>query len=192
MDFAAPEFQANLQIAIDLFVSKKRHGVTRGGGLRFKDSSGNLVFRVERQSHKSALKRVLFDASGNPLIYIHRNQNGSWQGFKRDNSEEVMIFRVERTLNALFRTELDVFPVGENGEESKSDFKMKGSPFHRSCTIYSGNSIMAQTSLMYKLGIQKVLVPRHRFRLTIFPGFVDHAFVVALIVIFFDGRKLWI
>ncbi|CAL5353226.1 unnamed protein product [Camellia sinensis] len=223
----APEFQANLQIAIDLFVSKKRHGVTRGGGLRFKDSSGNLVFRVERQSHKSALKRVLFDASGNPLIYIHRNQivfgyellsgkglpvlggkgihgevknvtvlhhlrNGSWQGFKRDNSEEVMIFRVERTLNALFRTELDVFPVGENGEESKSDFKMKGSPFHRSCTIYSGNSIMAQTSLMYKLGIQKVLVPRHRFRLTIFPGFVDHAFVVALIVIFFDGRKLWI
>ncbi|KAL7173065.1 hypothetical protein ACSBR2_032521 [Camellia fascicularis] len=192
MDFAAPEFQANLQMAIDLFVSKKRHGVTRGGGLRFKDSSGNLVFRVERQSHKSALKRVLFDASGNPLIYIHRNQNGSWQGFKRDNSEEVMIFRVERTLNALFRTELDVFPVGENGEESKSDFKMKGSPFHRSCTIYSGNSIMAQTSLMYKLGIQKVLVPRHRFRLTIFPGFVDHAFVVALIVIFFDGRKLWI
>ncbi|KAL7173066.1 hypothetical protein ACSBR2_032521 [Camellia fascicularis] len=144
MDFAAPEFQANLQMAIDLFVSKKRHGVTRGGGLRFKDSSGNLVFRVERQSHKSALKRVLFDASGNPLIYIHRNQNGSWQGFKRDNSEEVMIFRVERTLNALFRTELDVFPVGENGEESKSDFKMKGSPFHRSCTIYSGNSIMAQ------------------------------------------------
>ncbi|KAI7984568.1 Protein LURP-one-related 7 [Camellia lanceoleosa] len=192
MDFAAPEFQANLQIAIDLFVSKKRHGVTRGGGLRFKDSSGNLVFRVERQSHKSALKRVLFDASGNPLIYIHRNQNGSWQGFKRDNSEEVMIFRVERTLNALFRTELEVFPVSENGEESKSDFKMKGSPFHRSCTIYSGNSIMAQTSLMYKLGIQKVLVPRHRFRLTIFPGFVDHAFVVALIVIFFDGRKLWI
>ncbi|CAL5426950.1 unnamed protein product [Camellia sinensis] len=192
MDFAAPEFQANLQIAIDLFVSKKRHGVTRGGGLRFKDSSGNLVFRVERQSHKSTLKRVLYDASGNPLIYIHRNQNGSWQGFKRDNSEEVMIFRVERTLNALFRTELDVFPVGENGEESKSDFKMKGSPFHRSCTIYSGNSIMAQTSLMYKLGIQKVLVPRHRFRLTIFPGFVDHAFVVALIVIFFDGRKLWI
>ncbi|THG08298.1 hypothetical protein TEA_019962 [Camellia sinensis var. sinensis] len=148
-----PEFQANLQIAIDLFVSKKRHGVTRGGGLRFKDSSGNLVFR-----------------------------NGSWQGFKRDNSEEVMIFRVERTLNALFRTELDVFPVGENGEESKSDFKMKGSPFHRSCTIYSGNSIMAQTSLMYKLGIQKVLVPRHRFRLTIFPGFVDHAFVFHLML----------
>lgn len=49
-----------------------------------------------------------------------------------------------------------------------------------------------QTSLMYKLGIQNVVVPRNRFRVTIFPGYADNDFIVALIVIFFYGRKLWI
>ena len=73
MDISAPEFQANLQIPIDLFVSKSS-GAEGGGGLRFTDSSGNLVFRVERQPPKSSYKRVLVDASGNHLIYIHRNQ----------------------------------------------------------------------------------------------------------------------
>ncbi|GMP48975.1 hypothetical protein CsSME_00016133 [Camellia sinensis var. sinensis] len=95
-------------------------------------------------------------------------------------------------MNSLSGTEFEVSIVGENWEESKSDFKMKGSLFYRSCTIYKGNSIVAQTSLMYKLGIQGVFMWRNRFRLTIFPGFVDHALIVALIGIFFDGRKLWI
>ncbi|GFZ01707.1 hypothetical protein Acr_15g0003160 [Actinidia rufa] len=144
-DDEAPEFQANLQIPIDLFVSKS-NGADGGDGLRFTDSSGNLVFRVERQSPESSHKRVLVDASGNRLIYIHHKQNGSWQGFTGNNSEEKdLLFRVERTLNAFNRTEFKVFPIGENGgEDSKSDFQMKGSPFYRSCTIYKGNSVLAQ------------------------------------------------
>ncbi|KAF5953465.1 hypothetical protein HYC85_006321 [Camellia sinensis] len=197
MDISAPEFQANSHIPIDLLVSKAHCGLTCGGGgdgLRFTDSSGNLVFKVELlQSDKSTHKRVLLDASANPLIFIYRNNNGSWQAFKGDNREEKdLICRVERTMNSLSGTEFEVSIVGENGEESKSDFKMKGSLFYRSCTIYKGNSIVAQTSLMYKLGIQGVFMWRNRFRLTIFPGFVDHALIVALIGIFFDGRKLWI
>lgn len=194
MDFSAPEYQANLQIPIDLFVSKKKRGGGGGsGGLRFTDASGNLVYRVERQSHNSTRKRVLFDASENALIHIARNHKGSWQCFKGNGSEESdLICRVDRTLKAFTKTEFEILPAGEIGEESKSDFKMKGSPFYRSCTVYRGNSILAQTSLMYKLGIQKVFVWRHRFRLTIFPGFEDHALIAALIVIFFEGRKLWI
>ncbi|KAL6967783.1 hypothetical protein U1Q18_033594 [Sarracenia purpurea var. burkii] len=196
MDVSELETQANLQIPLDLIVSKKRRsggGAAGDVGLRFTDDTGNLVFRVERQSHKSIHKRVLVDASGNPLIYIDHNHNGCWQGFKRDNCEEnELIFRVKRTVNSYSRTEFEIFPVGGNVEDSNFGFKMKGSPFFRSCTIYRDNSIVAQSSLMYKLGIQKVLVWRHRFRLTIFPGFVDHAFIVALIVIFFHGRKLWI
>ncbi|XAR60797.1 hypothetical protein NMG60_11034311 [Bertholletia excelsa] len=194
MDISAPEFQENLRIPIDLFVSKKRHGLIRGGAsLRYADSSGNLVYRVERVSPKSARKRVVLDSSGNPLIYIHRNKSGSWKCYKRENSEENdLIFRAEKTANAFNGTEFEIFSVGGNGEAPKSDLKMKGSPFHRSCTVYKGESILAQTSLMYKLGIQKVLVWRHRFRLTIFPEFIDHAFIIALIAIFFDGRKLWI
>ncbi|KAM7522006.1 hypothetical protein LguiA_011908 [Lonicera macranthoides] len=186
--------QANLQrqIPIDLFVSKKDRGLVgdRGGTIRFIDSSANLVFNVLPQSHHN---RLLVDSSANPLISIRRDQNGCWQGFTGDDSrEENFLFRVERTVHTLSRTECEVFLVNGDLEGMKSDFKMKGCPFQRSCTIYSGNSIVAQTSLMYKLGMQKVFVPRNRFRLTIFPGVVDHALVVALIVIFFDGRKFWI
>lgn len=43
-----------------------------------------------------------------------------------------------------------------------------------------------QTSAMYKLG--KPIVGRRKFRLTIYPG-IDHSFVVALLVIFFDGKN---
>ncbi|KAG7037029.1 Protein LURP-one-related 7 [Cucurbita argyrosperma subsp. argyrosperma] len=63
---------------------------------------------------------------------------------------------------------------------------MKGFPFQRSCTVYKGNAIVAQTSLMHKL--HQICVRRGRFRLTIFPGTVDPSLIVALIVIFFDGR----
>lgn len=71
MDFSASEYQANPQIPIDLFVSKERGDAS--GGLRFADASGNLVYRVERQSHESTRKQVLFDSAGNALICIARN-----------------------------------------------------------------------------------------------------------------------
>lgn len=35
-------------------------------------------------------------------------------------------------------------------------------------------------------------VPRNKFRLTIFPGLVNQALIVALIVIYYDGRKIWL
>ncbi|XP_060966600.1 protein LURP-one-related 7 isoform X3 [Cannabis sativa] len=92
---------------------------------------------------------------------------------------------VLRTKNTLTRTELEVFLVAEDLPDSPPDLKVKGFPFQKSCTIYKGNDIVAQTSLMYKLN--QIFVKRGKFRLTIFPGSVDHAFVVALIVIFLHG-----
>lgn len=103
-----------------------------------------------------------------------------------------MIFKVERTVDEFTRTEFEISLCGENDEDSKTVLKMKGSPFKRSCTIYKGDSIVAETSLMHKLGIKKMFVPRSRFRVTIFPGCSDHSLALALLVIFFDGRKLWI
>ncbi|KAK3022947.1 hypothetical protein RJ639_046765 [Escallonia herrerae] len=195
---AAPEYPSNWQIPVDLFVSKKHKGLRLAGNLRFTDASGNLVFSVDRRSHQPAAplfrhSRLLIDASGNSPISIRRNHNGPWQGFKGDNSGgKDLIFRVERTLNTFARTEFEVFLVNEKIEDSKYDFKIKGCPLQRSCTVYRGNSIVAQTSLMYKIGLRKPFVPRSRFRLTIFPEFVDHTLIVAFIVIYFDGRKLWI
>ncbi|KAK4606815.1 hypothetical protein RGQ29_000879 [Quercus rubra] len=169
-------------IPVDLFVSKKHPGLT-GGDLGFADASGNVIFRVNRQSSPKN-KRLFLNSTGNPLISIYRYRNGSWQGFTGEDDQKQCIFRVQRTVNKLTRTELEVFLVGENGEDSASKLKVKGCPFQKSCTIYRGNDIVAQTSLMYKL--RQLYAKRNKFRLTIFPGFDDHALVAALVVIFLD------
>ncbi|PWA49170.1 hypothetical protein CTI12_AA483960 [Artemisia annua] len=191
MESAEKPYEANSDgmIPLDLFISRKK-----GNHLNLKliDSSSNLVFSVDRCPNSSP-SRLLSDSSGNPLISIY-HQKEIWNGFRRDiNEDKDLMFTAERTKNTLSRVEFQVFLNNGNPDDpNRLTFKMRGSPFYRSCTIYKGDSIVAQTSLMYKLGIQKVLVPRNRFRLTIFPGHADHAFIVALIVIFFYGRKLWI
>ncbi|KAL0434807.1 UNVERIFIED_CONTAM: protein LURP-one-related 7 [Sesamum radiatum] len=117
---------------------------------------------------------------------------GSWQGFRANDEEKNLVFIVDKTLDELTRTEFKILLLGENNGDSKTELQMKGCPFKRACTIYKDDSIVAETSLMYKLGIGKVFVPRNRFRVTIFPGFDDHCLVASLIVIYFDGRRLWI
>ncbi|GAA0185562.1 hypothetical protein LIER_32850 [Lithospermum erythrorhizon] len=182
-------YQAHFQIPYDVFVTKKHHLFPNRGYLMFTDSFGNLVYRVEPQQ----TNKLLLDASGNCLISLHHLQRGSWKGFQRSDSSNELFFRVERTVNELTRTEFEIFLVGgEHGKDSKTNFKMKGSPFKRSCTIYKDNSIVAETSLMYKLGMKKIFVPRTRFRVTLFPVFADHPLVVALLIIFFNGRKFWV
>lgn len=193
-----PNSETSFHIPFDLFVSKKqKKGFGTGSIVRFTDSFGNLVFKVERPSNskdKSATAphsvKLLCDGSGDTLISILKVKTGSWQGYKVHDGREELIFRAEETQNKLTRREFDIFLLGENDQHS--DFKMRGCPFKRSCTVYKGDSILAETSLMHKLGIQKAFVPRSRFRVTLFPGCSDHGLVLALIVIFFDGRKLWV
>ncbi|KAH9716624.1 protein LURP-one-related 7 [Citrus sinensis] len=191
MAASGPIYTANSPIPVDLFVSKKYPGLTRGD-IGFADSSGGIIYRVNRTQHQSKSnssqrrKRVVVvDSAGNPLISVYRQDKGLWQGFKGDDGEEKeLIFKVNRTMKTLTRTEFEVFIVDENSEDSASHFTIKGSPFQKSCTIYRGNSIIAQTSLMYKL--QQIYVRRNKFRLTIFPTSIEPAVIVALVVIFLD------
>ncbi|KAI3428875.1 uncharacterized protein J3R85_008878 [Psidium guajava] len=191
-DVAVP---ASMRIPIDLFGSKKQKNLPRGE-LGFVDSSGNPVFRVIRQSKSSSLSsspprhdtKSLLDAAGDPVFSIVRGRNGLWQIFKVDHGEEKeLICNVQRTQKSLTRTELEVLVLGESCGVLGSSFKMKGFPFQKSCTIYQGDSIVAQTSLMYKL--HQIYVKRGKFRLTIYPGSVDHAFIVTLVVIFLSSGK---
>ncbi|WMV36024.1 hypothetical protein MTR67_029409 [Solanum verrucosum] len=118
---------------------------------------------------------------------------GSWQGFMvSDNEEKELMFSVNKTLNTFTKLEFDIFLGDGHVEGAEADLKMKGSAFKRSCTIYKGNSIVAETSLMYTLGFRKHFIPRNRFRVTIFPGFAELSLVVALVVVFFDKRKFWL
>ncbi|CAK9313812.1 unnamed protein product [Citrullus colocynthis] len=171
-----------LPIPVDLFLSKEHPDYLT-------NSSGDIIYRLTRHSLKSSSvdKIVLLDAAAaDPLISIYRVNKETWQGFKGDVSEEDFLFKVQRTLNKIRRTEFKVFLAGESLDDSNASFEMKGWPFQRSCTIYKGNTIVAQTSLMHKL--HQIWVRRGRFRLTIFPSSVDPALIVALVVIFFDGR----
>ncbi|KAK6141350.1 hypothetical protein DH2020_024900 [Rehmannia glutinosa] len=190
-------YPANFRIPFDFFVSKKYKGLGTKGFIRFTDSTSNLVYTVQKLSHKSAADdphciKLLLDSYGNTLFSINRVSKGSWRGFRGNGEEKDLIFIVDKTLDEFKRTEFKILVGAENNEDSKTELRMKGCPFKRACTIYKGDSIVAETSLMYKLGIGKIFVPRNRFRVTIFPGFVDASLVASLIVIYFDGRKLWI
>ncbi|KAH6765722.1 hypothetical protein C2S52_016705 [Perilla frutescens var. hirtella] len=190
------KLSSNSQIPFDLFVSKKYKGIGIRGFVRFTDSARNLVYTVQKSSYKSATRdqdcvKQLLDSSGNALFSITRVNKRSWHGFK-GNEEKKVIFTADKTVDEFSRTEFTVILVDENNEDAKTELRMKGSPYKRSCTIYKGDSIVAQTSLMYKLGIGTIFIPRNRFRVTIFPGFADHSLVACLIAIYFDGRKLWI
>ncbi|GAB2274256.1 hypothetical protein Dimus_009021 [Dionaea muscipula] len=201
------------QIPVDLFVNKKRQKkkndsssssskcffpLSAGRRLRFTDAFGNLVYEVAdsfssapSSPSSSSLRplRVLLDASGNSVLSIFRSSDDdSWKVFQGDSSkDEDLLLTVERTLNTFEKIELQVLLKGANGKDSS--FKMKGCLFWRSCTIYEDNRILAQTSLMYKLGLGKVFVRRSKFRVTTFPGFTDLTSIAALVLIFLDGRK---
>ncbi|KAG8496137.1 hypothetical protein CXB51_009454 [Gossypium anomalum] len=147
---SAPVYPANAPIPFDLFVSKKHRALPRGV-LGFADSSGNIVFKVNRQDSKSSFshaKAILLDSAGNPLISLYPHNDGSWQGFKGDDGDKDLIFKVQRVLTKFTRTELEVYLVSENQGQGEltCDFKVIGCHFQRSCTIYKGDSIVAQHS----------------------------------------------
>lgn len=58
---------------------------------------------------------------------------------------------------------------------------------HFGCWRDHGFLNLMQTSLMHKL--HQIYASRSKFRVTIYPGSVDHALIVALVVIFLDGWK---
>ncbi|CAA0842374.1 Protein LURP-one-related 7 [Striga hermonthica] len=191
-------YPANCPIPFDLFVSKKYKGLGQLGNLRFTDSVGTLVYSVQKLTRNSAgsgdarCVKLLLDSSGNTLFSINRVSKRSWQAFRGNCEDKDLIFHVNKTVDKYTRTEFKILLAGEYNNDPKTELHMKGSPFKRACTIYKDDSIVAETSLMHKLGIEKIFVPRSRFRVTIFPGSADPPIVASLIVIYFDGRKLWI
>ncbi|CAL9767616.1 unnamed protein product [Musa acuminata subsp. burmannicoides] len=180
-------FLVDPQIPVDFKIRKS----LTGHGLTVHDAQGSLAYRIcaprrLRCSSSSApnprLTKTLFDAAGNPLISVVYH-NDEWHGF-RGNSQELkdLIFTVRKILYSPFETELHVFLSSTNIGDQKPCFRLKGNPFRRACTIISGNSTVAQTSLLYKL--RKIIYSRHKFRLTVYPG-NDCVLVIAMLMAFF-------
>uniref|UniRef100_A0A7N0VIB1 Uncharacterized protein n=1 Tax=Kalanchoe fedtschenkoi TaxID=63787 RepID=A0A7N0VIB1_KALFE len=182
------------QIPIDLFVSKKHPGLA-AGVIGFANAAGNIIYTVESVSHKTHIfphhsrHFVLQDADGHALMTLTHKNRGCWQGYKSNGSEDLVFQAKRNSLSDGVKTQIEVFIAGPNGElDSTPTWKLKGNPSQRSCTISDDNSIMAQTSLMYKL--HQICVGRTRFRLTIYPAEdADRSLIVALVVIFVYGKK---
>lgn len=79
------------------------------------------------------------------MLSMHRR----WKVFRGESSDpKDLLFTTKLSSIIQLKTGLDVFLAGNTKEEA-CDFKLKGSWFERSCTVYAGNSntIIAQVSL---------------------------------------------
>ncbi|CAD6272378.1 unnamed protein product [Miscanthus lutarioriparius] len=101
-------------------------------------------------------------------------QPGEWQAFSGNSLEQThIIFTAEVISASSSRKEVHVFISPRSTvEDSKPSYRLIGSTFRRACTIIKGDSIVAQTNLLYKL------------KKTIFPA-NDNILVMAMIVTFF-------
>ena len=76
------------------------------------------------------------------ILTAHRR----WKVFRGDASDDKnLLFSVKKSSLIQFKTKLDVF-LASNTKEDVCDFKIEGSWFERSCTVYAGDSstIVAQ------------------------------------------------
>ncbi|GLJ38517.1 hypothetical protein SUGI_0784930 [Cryptomeria japonica] len=173
---------------IELTVQKKLLTLS-GGDFAITDSNGNVVFRVAGKVMSLHDRRLLQDAAGNPLLTLKQkmlSMHRRWEAFRGDNSDDKnFAFSARKSSIFQLKTALDVFMAG-NRDEKYSDFRIKGSYFDRSCTIYQGDRILAQMKRRYT--ITNVLLGKDTFAVLVQPG-VDYAFIIALIIILDEINK---
>jgi len=164
---------------IELTVQKRVISFS-GGDFNIFDSNGNLILTVDGRAISLSDKRILRDQAGNTLITMKRklpSLHERWEAYRGDGTrQENLVFKAGRSSVFQLRTSLEV----HLGCNSHADFKVKGSFFERSCTIYQGTVVIAQ--MRRKYSVSQVLLGRDTFAITVNPG-VDYAFIAALVVI---------
>nr|GEY61396.1 hypothetical protein [Tanacetum cinerariifolium] len=111
-----------------------------------------------------------------------------WVVYRGDSSDpKDIIFSAKQSSLIQFKTSLDVF-LGYNEKESVCDYKVKGSWFDRSYTIYAGESTHVVAQMHKKHTVQSIALGKDTFVVTVYPN-VDYAFIVALVVILHEINK---
>jgi len=171
----APVSAAWSVVPVDFTVVKK------GPEMAMHDATGGLAFRV---AGGAAGGTALFDAAGGVLVTVRTSGQGEWQAFSGSSLEQRhIIFSAKVISTSSSRKEVHVFiPPRSSFEDPKPSYRLLGSTFRRACTIIKGDSIVAQTNLLYKL--KKTIYSRRKFRVTIYPG-NDNILVMAMIMTFF-------
>ncbi|CAM8897613.1 unnamed protein product [Rhodiola kirilowii] len=168
---------------VDLTIARKLFKIT-DGNFAVTDVNGNVMFKIKGKFFSIRDCRVLLDASDRPVLTLQQKAltaHRRWQVYRGDStSSSDLLFSVKKSSLLQFKTELDVF-LASNTSESVCDFKIKGSWFERSCTIYAGNSNIIIAQMHKKHSVQSIVLGKDTFAVTVYPN-VDYAFIVALIV----------
>ncbi|XP_022761320.1 protein LURP-one-related 15-like [Durio zibethinus] len=147
------------------------------------DVNGNPIFKVKGKLFSLRDRRVLLDAAGNPLVSLKQKiltVHRRWQVFKGEsNSSDDLLFSVKKSSMLQFKTTLDVF-LASNTSESQPDFRIKGGWHESSCTIYAGDTIIAE--MHRKHNVKTMVFDTDTYGVTAYPN-VDYAFIVALVVV---------
>ncbi|KAK1351540.1 hypothetical protein POM88_054227 [Heracleum sosnowskyi] len=153
-------------------ISEGNFGVT--------DANGNIMFKVKGKVMSLRSRRVLLNASGDPIVSFQKkimSMHSTWKVYRGDSNESRdLLFTARKSSLFQFKTQLDVF-LASNTSKDNRDFKIKGSWFEKSCTIYAGKSSTVIAKMHKKQSFSK-----DKFAMTVYPH-VDYAFIVALIVI---------
>ncbi|KAK1351536.1 Tubby structurally-related protein [Heracleum sosnowskyi] len=177
--YMAP-YQVDLTIVRKMMtISKDNFGVT--------DANGNIMFKVKGKFMSLRARRVLLDATGNPIVSFQRkimSMHSTWKVYRGDsNDSNDLLFTVQKSslFQSKFKTQLDVF-LASNTSNDNSDFKIKGGRFEKSYTIYAGNSSTVIAQMHRKSSFSSIVLGKDKFAVTVYPH-VDYAFIVALVVI---------
>ncbi|GAU17200.1 hypothetical protein TSUD_178300 [Trifolium subterraneum] len=154
---------------LELAVVKKVLTIS-DGNFAVTDVNGNIVFKVKGSFLTLRDRRVL-------IVTMH----DQWKAYRGEstNSKD-LIFTLKRSSLIQFKTKLDVFLA--SNKTDVCDFKVKGSWFERSCTVYAGESNNIVAQMHKKHTVKSLLIGKDHFMVTVYPN-VDYAFIVALIVI---------
>ncbi|KAL5229676.1 hypothetical protein ABZP36_028452 [Zizania latifolia] len=171
-------------VPVDFTVVKKRLG--GGGGMEARDASGSLAFRFAAAAAAAGGGRSLLNAAGGVLVTVRSSEvRGEWQAFRGNSLEYKDIIYMAKVISVSSnQKEVHVFmQPRSNFEDIKLSYRLIGNTSQRACTIIRGDSIVSQTSLLYKL--KKVFYSRRKFRVTIYPG-NDSTLVMAMVMTFLE------
>ncbi|XP_058214713.1 protein LURP-one-related 10-like [Rhododendron vialii] len=184
----SPQFCA--PYPVDLTIVRKLLSITEGD-FTVTDVNGNVMFKIKGKVFSLRDRRVLLDTAGNPILTLQQKiltAHKRWQVYRGDSTDaKDLLFSAKKSSLIQFKTQLDVF-LAANTKEDVCDFKIKGSWFERSCTIYLGITSTIIAQMHRKHSVQSIVLGKDTFSVTVYPH-VDYAFIVALVVVLEEINK---